>query len=93
MGFSEQGEVFEGSRVFGDNLIMRTVGQPRHNTIPSPQEAWERGRVLDAMLPSLRQQRPHGVWRLSHIAANQMDDELMQRTAEVRFENMRAPHV
>jgi hypothetical protein len=71
---------------------MRTVGQPKHKTIASPLEAWQRGRALDAMLPSLRQQRPHGVWRLSHVAANRMDDELMQRTAAIRQANMRAPN-
>lgn len=70
---------------------MRTVGQPKHIQIASPQEAWQRGRALDAMLPSLRQQHPHGVWRLSHAAANRMDDELMQRTAAMRQAQMRAP--
>jgi hypothetical protein len=70
---------------------MRTVGIPKHTQIASPQEAWQRGRALDAMLPSLRQQRPHGVWRLSHAQANRMDDVLMQRTAAMRQANMRAP--
>jgi hypothetical protein len=60
---------------------MRTVGQPKHQLIPSPQEAWERGRALDAMLPTLGNQRQQGVWRLSHEAANKMDDELMMETA------------
>lgn len=61
---------------------MRTVGMPKHSAIPSPQEAWERGRKLDAMLPALGNQRPKGVWRLSHQAANQMDDQLMLATAQ-----------
>jgi hypothetical protein len=61
---------------------MRTVGTPKHSVIPSPQEAWERGRVLDVMLPSMGNQRPKGVWRLSHEAANKMDDELMLQTAQ-----------
>jgi hypothetical protein len=68
---------------------MKTVGTPRHSPLPSPQEAWERGRVLDAMLPSLRQQRPLGVWRLSHEAANKMDDELMLQTAKRLAQKMR----
>lgn len=61
---------------------MRTVGTPKHSALPSPQEAWERGRVLDAMLPNMSSQRPTGVWRLSHAAANKMDDELMLQTAQ-----------
>jgi hypothetical protein len=65
---------------------MRTVGKPQHSAIPNPQEAWERGRALDAMLPSMGNQRPKGVWRLSHAAANKMDDELMLQTAQ-RFIN------
>ena len=72
---------------------MRTVGKAQHSAIPSPQEAWERGRVLDAMLPSLGNQRPRGVWRLSHQEANRMDDELMLQTAK-RFAHLQTkPHV
>lgn len=65
---------------------MRTVGTPKHSLTPSPQEAWERGRALDAILPSMGNQRPKGVWKLSLEAANEMDDELMLQTAQ-RFIN------
>jgi hypothetical protein len=72
---------------------MRTVGTPKHSAIPSPQEAWERGRALDAMLPSMASQRPRGVWRLSHEAANKMDDELMLLTAQRFIHKQSKPHV
>jgi hypothetical protein len=93
MVFSELSQRFEWPSFFGDNAGMRTVGQPKHTAIPSPQEAWARGRLLDAMLPSLRQQRPRGVWKLSHRLANQMDDELMIRTASLRQADMHTPYV
>jgi hypothetical protein len=72
---------------------MRNVGVPQHNAIPSPQEAWERGRALDAMLASMGNQRPKGVWRLSHSAANKMDDELMLQTAQRFIQKQTKPHV
>jgi hypothetical protein len=72
---------------------MRTVGQARHAPIPSPQEAWERGRALDAMLPELGNQRPRGVWRLSHKMANQMDDALALQTAQRLQQQMGKPDV
>lgn len=72
---------------------MRTVGTPKHSAIPSPQEAWDRGRVLDAMLPAMSHQRPQGVWRLSHSAANKMDDELMLQTAQRFLQLQTKTHV
>jgi hypothetical protein len=72
---------------------MRIVGTPKPSPIPSPQEAWERGRALDAMLPSMGNQRPLGVWRLSHTAANQMDDELMLQTARRFVQQQVKPRV
>ena len=72
---------------------MRTVGQAQHSSIPSPQEAWERGRALDAMLPQLGNQRLKGVWRLSHKMANQMDDALAMQTAQRLHARMVSPDV
>lgn len=70
---------------------MRTVGQARYEPIASPQEAWQRGRALDAMLPELGNQRPKGVWRLSHKMANQMDDALALQTAQRLHAHMTSP--
>ena len=58
---------------------MRIVGnqnidqQQSHTT---PQEAWRRGRVLDAMLPNAVQ-LSHGVSRLTHAQRNAQDDARM----------------
>lgn len=71
---------------------MRSVGTPKQSAIPSPQEAWERGRALDALLPLLGNQRPRGVWRLSHQEANRMDDELMMETAKRFAAQQRTTH-
>lgn len=58
---------------------MRIVGKRTHglNVAPvSPQEAWQRGRVLDAMLPStLRHVK--GVSRMTHAQRNAQDDARM----------------
>jgi hypothetical protein len=72
---------------------MRIVGTPQSSPIPSPQEAWERDRALDAMLPAMGSQRPHGVWRLSHATANKMDDELMLQTAQRFVQQQVKPRV
>lgn len=72
---------------------MRTIGISKHSKVPSPQEAWDRGRALDTMLPQLGNQRNRGVWKLSHAAANQMDDALMSRTAALHQASMRIPNV
>lgn len=45
-----------------------------------PQEAWARGRVLDAMLP-MSATVPHGVSRLTHVQRNALDDARMVQTA------------
>jgi hypothetical protein len=45
------------------------------------------------MLPSMGSQRPRGVWRLSHEAANKMDDELMLQTAQRFIQKQAKPHV
>ncbi|MEI7536521.1 MAG: hypothetical protein WCJ76_04890 [Comamonadaceae bacterium] len=58
---------------------MRIVGKKHSglNAAPlTPQEAWQRGRALDALLPNpapaLR-----GVFRLTHAQRNAQDDERM----------------
>jgi len=58
---------------------MRFVGNKHSglNAAPlTPQEAWQRGRVLDAMLPN-PVQAPRGVARLSHAERNAQDDARM----------------
>jgi hypothetical protein len=62
---------------------MRIVGKSRTGAddVPvTPQEAWTRGRVLDAMLPSVVLV-PHGVSRLTHEQRNAMDDARMVAVA------------
>jgi len=46
----------------------------------TPEEAWLRGRVLDAMLPS-RVALARGVSRLTHAQANAQDDARMLEIA------------
>lgn len=58
---------------------MRIVGNETRglNVAPvSPQDAWQRGRVLDAMLPSAVR-CAHGVSRMSHAQRNALDDARM----------------
>jgi hypothetical protein len=58
---------------------MRIVGNQRSglNADPlTPQEAWQRGRVLDAMLPN-PVLTPWGVVRLTHVQRNAQDDARM----------------
>jgi hypothetical protein len=45
------------------------------------------------MLPELGNQRPRGVWRLSHKMANQMDDALALQTAQRLQTQMGKPDV
>ncbi len=62
---------------------MRVVGNKNTqlNQPPAtPEEAWQRGRVLDAMLPS-NLPRPFGVSRLTHAQRNTQDDARMLMTA------------
>lgn len=62
---------------------MRIVGTPRLGAIEAPvnpQDAWARGRVLDAMLPSLVMV-PRGVSRLTHMQRNALDDARMVEVA------------
>jgi len=62
---------------------MRIVGRTHAglNQPPAtPQEAWRRGRSLDAMLPQLVPV-PRGVWRLTHAQRNAMDDARMLEVA------------
>jgi hypothetical protein len=62
---------------------MRLVGNRTQgsNAAPaSPQDAWQRGRVLDAMLPStLRHTK--GVSRMTHAQRNAQDDARMLEIA------------
>lgn len=46
----------------------------------TPEEAWQRGRVLDAMLPN-PMPVGHGVMRLTHASANAQDDGRMLQIA------------
>jgi hypothetical protein len=58
---------------------MRIVGNKNtHLNQPpvTPEEAWQRGRVLDAMLPS-KLALPRGVSRLTHGQRNTQDDARM----------------
>lgn len=58
---------------------MRIVGNATAglNQPPAtPEEAWRRGRVLDAMLP-LRMTLPRGVSRMTHAQRNAQDDARM----------------
>jgi len=62
---------------------MRIVGRTHAglNQPPAtPQEAWRRGRVLDAMLPQMAPTL-RGVWRLTHAQRNAMDDARMLEVA------------
>jgi hypothetical protein len=64
---------------------MRIVGNQKSglNQPPAtPEEAWQRGRVLDAMLPS-SVALPHGVSRLTHAQRNAQDDARMLMVARV----------
>ena len=58
---------------------MRIVGNQNIETEQArttPQEAWARGRVLDAMLPNAVA-RLYGVSRLTHAERNAQDDARM----------------
>lgn len=46
----------------------------------TPEEAWQRGRVLDAMLPNLSPV-PRGVSRMTHAQRNERDDARMLAVA------------
>lgn len=62
---------------------MRIVGHKNTglNQPPAtPEEAWQRGRVLDAMLPNLLPPT-RGVCRLTHAQRNAQDDARMLATA------------
>jgi hypothetical protein len=72
---------------------MRIVGNrtPSLDSPPlTPEEAWQRGRVLDAMLPN-----PllitYGAVRLSHAQRNAQDDARMLAIAR-RLKSMQAEH-
>jgi hypothetical protein len=55
---------------------MKIVGTQNRSEIElNPQRAWQRGKVLDAMLRGATTQHPRGVWRLTHAQMNQMDFE------------------
>jgi hypothetical protein len=69
--------------VICDTRAMRIVGTSRagaDDAPVNPQEAWARGRVLDAMLPSVVLV-PRGVSRLTHEQRNAMDDARMVEVA------------
>lgn len=58
---------------------MRIVGNQStglNHAPATPEEAWQRGRVLDAMLPNLLR-APRGVCRLTHAQRNAQDDARM----------------
>ncbi len=58
---------------------MRIVGNKKTHLTQAPvtpEEAWQRGRVLDAMLPSSLTP-PRGVSRLTHAQRNSQDDARM----------------
>jgi len=62
---------------------MRIVGNQHrglNEASPSPQEAWRRGRLLDAMLPNVLP-RERGAWRLTHAQRNARDDARMLEAA------------
>jgi hypothetical protein len=72
---------------------MRTVGNQHRglNTTPlTPQEAWQRGRMLDAMLPNPRMTE-HGILRLTHAQRNALDDAHMLTIAR-RLKALQAGH-
>ena len=53
---------------------MRLIGKNNHNEFErDPQLAWQRGKVLDAMLATALVPHLTGVWRLSHSQMNAMD--------------------
>ena len=55
---------------------MKIVGNQTRSEIElDPQKAWQRGKVLDAMLRGATTPHPRGVWRLTHTQMNQMDFE------------------
>lgn len=56
--------------------MTRTVGQqPRDEFILDPVQAWNRGRVLDAMLAATRIPIARGVMRAPHRVFNALDDQ------------------
>lgn len=72
---------------------MRIVGNKNLGLDASPltpQEAWQRGRVLDAMLPNPRL-IAHGVVRLTHTQRNAQDDARMVAIAR-RLHAMQSEH-
>jgi hypothetical protein len=55
---------------------MRIVGTHNRSEIElDPQIAWQRCKVLDAMLRSALPPHPRGVWRLTHAEMNHLDFE------------------
>jgi len=71
---------------------MRIVGNKKtglDQAPATPEEAWLRGRALDAMLPNLLP-RVRGVRRLTHAQANAEDDARMLEIA--RMLNDRSGH-
>lgn len=64
---------------------MRIVGHKNlglNQPPATPEEAWRRGRVLDAMLPNPLTV-PRGVSRMTHAQRNAQDDARMLATARV----------
>jgi hypothetical protein len=55
---------------------MKIVGKHNRSEFElNPQVAWQRGKVLDAMLVAALVPRTRGVWRLTHLKMNKMDFE------------------
>ena len=55
---------------------MRVIGKQHRTELElNPQLAWQRGKVLDAMLVAALVPHPRGVWRLTHQRMNKMDFE------------------
>lgn len=55
---------------------MKIIGKHNRSEFElDPQAAWQRGKVLDAMLVAALVPHPKGVWRLTHTQMNKMDFE------------------
>lgn len=55
---------------------MKIVGKRNRSEFElDPQVAWQRGKVLDAMLSDALVPHTRGVWRLTHRQMNKMDFE------------------
>jgi hypothetical protein len=65
-----------GFAILGHMRIVGNKNTQLNQPPVTPEEAWQRGRVLDAMLPSSLS-RTRGVSRLTHAQRNSQDDARM----------------